>query len=263
MVDVALSLRDSGHRGPIVSVSRRGLLPQAHRRVATAKLADSRPSSRHLAKLLRWLRKLVRDHEQVGGDWRSIVDGLRPDVQLIWREMPVETRRRFLRHARPWWDTHRHRMAPEVAARVQAMIGQGKLEIVAGRVTETTPTVGGARVSIHCRQNQTISLNVARIVSCRGVINDPRKSNNPLIAQLLADGLARADPLGIGLDINDNCALLDAAGSFSKQLFAIGPMSQAAFWEITAVPDIRTQAAELANALKRQANAHSRFKDRP
>jgi uncharacterized NAD(P)/FAD-binding protein YdhS len=57
--------------------------------------------------------------------------------------------------------------------------------------------------------------------------------------------------------------LLDAAGRFSKQLFAIGPMSQAAFWEITAVPDIRTQAAELANALKRQANAHSRFKDRP
>jgi len=256
MVDVALSLRDAGHSGPIVAVSRRGLLPQAHRRVDPMKIeAADRPSGADLSKLSRWLRLMARERLREGGDWRSVIDGLRPHVQTIWHEMPVATRRRFLEHLRPWWDTHRHRMAPEVATRLQAMIAEGRLEIVAGKIVEIVPTENGAHVSIRRRgDNQSLSLSVSRIVSCRGVTNDPRRSANPIIARLLADGLARADALAIGLDVGANCAVVDAAGRPSDRLFAIGPMSQAAFWEITAIPDIRLQAAELAARLNQLAS---------
>ena len=255
MVDVALSLVDGGHRGPIVALSRRGLLPQAHRRVAPTKMdVASRPSGADLAKLSRWLRTSVRESQAQGGDWRSVIDGFRPEVQAIWQEMPIAARRRFLEHARPWWDTHRHRMAPEVEARLHAMIRDGRLEIVAGKVTATAPIDGGARISIRRRgDNQSLALTVSRIVSCRGVTNDPRKSANSLIAQLIARGHARADPLGIGLDINDDCAVINAEGRPWERLFAIGPMSQAAFWEIIAVPDIRIQVAALAARLRAQA----------
>lgn len=52
--------------------------------------------------------------------------------------------------------------------------------------------------------------------------------------------------------------MIDASGRACQRLFAIGPMSQAAFWEITAIPDIRLQAAALANRLKELAGgAHS------
>ena len=135
MVDTALALRERGHRGRIVAVSRRGLLPHAHRRVDALRIdANSVPLDRELSLMLGWLRRLARECERRGGDWRSVVDGLRPHTQSIWRAMTPRRRARFLEHAQPWWDIHRHRMAPEIAARIGAMIAGGSLEIVAGKV---------------------------------------------------------------------------------------------------------------------------------
>jgi len=55
-----------------------------------------------------------------------------------------------------------------------------------------------------------------------------------------------SDPLRIGLDVASNCALINQDGSPSERLFAVGPLTRAAFWEIIAIPDIRNQCAELA-----------------
>jgi len=251
MVDAALSLSRSGHHGPIVALSRRGLLPQAHRRVdAAAFPADALPSSDRLAAFLRWLRQRAREEESRGGNWRSVVDGLRPHTQAIWRSMSVSARRRFLEHARPWWDIHRHRMAPDVEESIQSLRASGQLSVLSGRLTDVEAIGAGARVLIRPRgQLSPIELRVSRIVSCRGVSSDPRRTANPLVARLLAAGLARVDPLGIGLDLDGDCALIDARGRKSRRVFAIGPMSQAAFWESIAVPDIRIQAAALAKRL--------------
>jgi len=98
-----------------------------------------------------------------------------------------------------------------------------------------------------------VRLDVFRIISCRGLTSDPRRSSNPLVAQLVAEGYARVDPLGIGLDVDHRCAVVDARGRASERIFAVGPMSQAAFWEAIAVPDIRLQAALLARRLTEQA----------
>jgi uncharacterized NAD(P)/FAD-binding protein YdhS len=81
------------------------------------------------------------------------------------------------------------------------------------------------------------------------VRNDPEQTANPLVESLFAQGLARADPLRIGIEVAPNCAILNHGDDASRRLFAIGPMSQAAFWEIIAVPDIRLQTAELARDL--------------
>jgi uncharacterized NAD(P)/FAD-binding protein YdhS len=251
MVDTALALEERGHRGPIVAVSRRGLLPHAHRRVEPLPIdPNSAPFDRDLSALLAWLRGLAAGLETRGGDWRAVVDGLRPHTQSIWREMTPRRRERFLEHARPWWDIHRHRMAPEIAARIGAMIAHGRLEIVAGKVVEAIPEGDGARVTLRRRGSRSLEkLSVARIVSCKGVRSNPEESANPLVASLFARGLARADALRIGIEVDPYCAILDADGRPSPRLFAIGPMSQAAFWEIVAVPDIRLQTAALSRHL--------------
>jgi uncharacterized NAD(P)/FAD-binding protein YdhS len=260
MVDAAIALSESGHRGPIVALSRRGLLPQAHRRVDVAPIAQAElPSPATLAPFVHWLRARARDEMQSGGDWRSVVDGLRPHVQALWRAMPNKSRRRFLEHARPWWDTHRHRMAPEVEAKIRALRESGQLRILAGHSLEVNAKRDGASVSIRPRASEgEVHLEVSRIVSCRGLTSDPRRSSNPLVAQLVAEGYARADPLGIGLDVDNDCALVDASGRASERIFAVGPMSQAAFWESIAVPDIRLQAASLALRLTEQAHVAAR-----
>jgi uncharacterized NAD(P)/FAD-binding protein YdhS len=251
MVDTALALEERGHRGPIIAVSRRGLLPHAHRRVEPLPIdAKSAPFDRDLSVMLAWLRDLAAGLETRGGDWRAVVDGLRPHTQSIWRAMTPRRRERFLEHARPWWDIHRHRMAPEIAARIAAMIARGGLEIVAGKLVDAIAEGDGARVTLRRRGSQSLeTLNVARIVSCKGVRSNPEESANPLVASLFAQKLARADPLRIGIEVDPDCAILGADGRPSPSLFAIGPMSQAAFWEIVAVPDIRLQTAALAQRL--------------
>ena len=257
MVDAAISLSEAGHRGPIVALSRRGLLPQAHRRVETAPIAQTElPSPAKLAAFLHWLRARARNEMRRGGDWRSVIDGLRPHTQAIWRAMPSESRKRFLEHARPWWDIHRHRMAPEVEAKIRALRESGQLQVVSGHLVEVSRKRNAASVRIRPRgSDATSQVDVSRIISCRGMTSDPRKSANPLVAQLLAEGYARVDPLGIGLDVNDDCALIDASGRASNRIFAAGPMSQAAFWEVIAIPDIRLQAASLARRLTEDAPA--------
>jgi uncharacterized NAD(P)/FAD-binding protein YdhS len=193
-----------------------------------------------------------------GGDWRSVIDGLRPHTQAIWRAMPSESRKRFLEHARPWWDIHRHRMAPEVEAKIRALPESGQLQVVSGHLVEVSLKRNGASVRIRPRgSDATSQFDVSRIISCRGMTSDPRKSANPIVAQLLAEGYARVDPLGIGLDVNDDCALFDASGRASNRVFAAGPMSQGAFWEVIAVPDIRLQAASLARRLTEDAPQHA------
>jgi uncharacterized NAD(P)/FAD-binding protein YdhS len=139
---------------------------------------------------------------------------------------------------------------PEVAARIGAMIADGCLEIVAGKIVEVAPNDQGADVALRRRGSQTVeTLAVARIIICKGLTSDPDKSANPLVASLFANGLARADPLRIGIEVAPDCAVVDREGRPSPRLFAIGPMSQATFWEIIAVPDIRLQTAALAARL--------------
>jgi uncharacterized NAD(P)/FAD-binding protein YdhS len=173
--------------------------------------------------------------------------------------MPSRSRKRFLEHARPWWDIHRHRMVPEVEAKIRALQEKGQLRILPGHLIEVSARREGASVSIRPRASEAmLRLEVSRIVSCRGLTSDPRRSSNPVVAQLVAEGFARADPLGIGLDVDNDCALVDATGRASKRIFAVGPMSQAAFWESIAVPDIRIQAESLARRLTGQAQAGAR-----
>jgi uncharacterized NAD(P)/FAD-binding protein YdhS len=251
MVDVAIALRQHGHRGRVVAVSRRGLLPQPHRDVEPWAIDTQKaPFDRDPATVCRWLRSLARDCEVRGGDWRSVIDGLRPHTQTIWRMMKPAARRRFLEHGRPWWDVHRHRLAPKVASQLRTLIESGQVEIVGGKVVDVAATRVGARVAIRRRGSLHVDyLDVARIISCKGVTSNPQKSSNPIVKSIFDQGLARLDPLGLGIDVDAHCAIIDRDGRSSGRLFAVGPMSQAAFWEIIAVPDIRLQAAALARLL--------------
>jgi uncharacterized NAD(P)/FAD-binding protein YdhS len=254
MVDFVLSRLRQGHRGPIIAMSRRGLLSKAHRRVEPLPIDEAEvPFGVSASRLLRWLRERVDAHARAGGDWRSVIDGLRPFTPRLWRELPQRSRRRFLEHARAWWEVHRHRMAPEVEDRITAAIQDGRLNLIAAKIIDIAPLNDGARVTYRRRgQNQTDSLDVAAIVDCSGIVRDLGSTTNPALRSLFAQGLARIDPLRIGLDVGSDGALIDRDGAPSRRLFAVGPLTRSAFWEIIAIPDIRNQCAELAAQLVRE-----------
>jgi uncharacterized NAD(P)/FAD-binding protein YdhS len=59
----------------------------------------------------------------------------------------------------------------------------------------------------------------------------------------------RPDPVGLGIDVDEACAVINRNGRASARLYAMGPQTRSRFWEVTAIPDIRIQAAKLAHQL--------------
>lgn len=252
MVDHVLSLLAAGHRGEIVAVSRRGLLPRAHRATTPLPLARSDvPIGAPLSAYAAWLRRLSREAQAQGGSWRDVMDGVRPHIRAIWRSLSTAERARFLRHGAAWWEVHRHRMPPASADRIRAAMAGGRLRVVRaaflraeragpdGIIARLAPRQAGVPDRLAC----------GLVIDCRGIRRDPEAHATPLVTDLLARGAARIDPLRIGLEVTPACHLIDRAGRVSDRVLAIGPVSRAAFWEITAIPDIREQAAAVATDL--------------
>jgi uncharacterized NAD(P)/FAD-binding protein YdhS len=251
MVDYVLALTLSGHRGSIIAMSRRGLLPHAHRHIKPFPIEQvDIPSGESLTDLLRWIRICVRNHAARGGDWRSVIDGLRPFNQRIWQSLSLDNRRRFQNHARAWWDVHRHRMAPEIETRLNAIVASGQLRILAAKLQAIEPGPLDVEVRYRRRGERKVeALRVDKIVECRGVAPVTPDTANPALRSVLQRGQARLDPMCIGLDVTSDCALINRDGIASQRLYAVGPLTRAEFWEVVAVPDIRTQCAGLAATL--------------
>ena len=246
MVDTAMALLDQGHRGPIHTVSRRGMLPHRHQAAPPAPEIPA-PYPARLTALTRMLRAQAKAAHAAGGDWRAVVDALRPFTTDLWQALPTEDKARFLRHLRPWWDIHRHRMAGPAADRIAAAVDAGQLRIHAGRLQRFAVANGMADVTLRPRNGDVpLTLTAARVINCTGPGIECGRLTDTLLLGLLRDGTVRTDALGLGLDVTPNAALRAADGSVSRRLFAVGPMTRAAFWEMTAVPDIRRQAETLA-----------------
>jgi uncharacterized NAD(P)/FAD-binding protein YdhS len=250
-VDIATELLHNGHTAQIIAISRRGLMPRAHGPVAAASegVVHALPSS--LREIVRHVRALTANDPR-GDQWRRVFTELRGIAPSLWRNWTVAERRRFLRHVRPFWDAHRHRVAPRVHGRIERAIARGRLAIMRGRIDaiEPHPTGAGLRVIVrHGYETQT--LDVARIVNCTGPQSHPCRSANPLLQGLIADDIARVDALGLGLAVDSDSRVISPTGSAHASLFAIGSLTRGTRWEITAIPELREQAGAVVRKVLR------------
>jgi uncharacterized NAD(P)/FAD-binding protein YdhS len=241
-IDIATELLQKGNTAQIIAVSRRGLLPQSHGPIAAASegFVHALPSS--LREVVRYVRALSANDPR-GDKWRRVFTELRSIAPSLWRNWTVAERRRFLRHVRPFWDAHRHRVAPRVHGKIERAIASGQLKIVRGRIDsiEQHPTREGLRVSVR-HGHGTRVIDVARIVNCTGPEQHPARSSNPLLQGLIGDDLARADALGLGLAVDSESRVIAPNGSAHPSLFAVGSLTRGTRWEITAIPELREQA---------------------
>jgi uncharacterized NAD(P)/FAD-binding protein YdhS len=246
MVDLVLSLDSAAHMGQIVALSRRGQVPRAHADFEPAPIDAAEVPHGHVGAMWRWLR---RRSAEVG--WRAAVDSLRPHSHPLWQSLDSDQQRRFLRHARPWWDVHRHRIAPEVAATIARLVSEGRLEVMAGRVISAADSGTALEVDIRRRG----AADARRMVfdfafNCTGPLHAIDRTRDPLLRSLLDAGAARPDALDIGIEVDSRSRV---AGG--ERLWALGPLTKGRYWEIIAVPDIREQAAAVADDIERELRA--------
>jgi uncharacterized NAD(P)/FAD-binding protein YdhS len=251
MVDVALMLVESGHRGPILALSRHGLLPRVHAPTrAWSLLAPPTEVAPTVAALARFVRREIGRARGEGFDWRDVIDALRPHTQALCQRLPQAERRRFLRHLRAYWEVHRHRMSPEIAVRIEDLRRSGQLEVRAGVIEAYQWRDEAVAIRFRPRGTATPTRIVGDwLVNCAGPTLDFRGPRHPLLRSLLRQGLVYPDPLGLGLKVTPDLSLVRADGRANDRLFALGPITKGTFWETTAVPDIRAQGQVLAMRL--------------
>ncbi|NWD71668.1 FAD/NAD(P)-binding protein [Pseudomonas gingeri] len=252
MVDAVVSLEQAGHRGPIRVISRHGLLPHVRRQPPTwVDFLAADQSIRSPRQLLREVRRQCASALEAGIDWQAPLDTVRAHIGRLWSQASDVQRRQFVRHVRPWWESHHHRSPPLSAELVERLYKEGRLTIEAASLKGLDESRDG-QVSISIRprgEAQTRTVTGVALINSTGIEYDWRRVDRPLPQQLLARRLIRPGPLALGIAADVGGAVVDAEGDVSTRLFAMGPPLRGLWWESTAVTDVAAQAKALAARL--------------
>jgi uncharacterized NAD(P)/FAD-binding protein YdhS len=249
-IDVALSLRETGHQGTIHVISRHGRLYQAHQYHETSPLFNLPKDFKSPASALRWIRKKIEISKSLGIDWRSVIDSLRPYTASIWQSWSLRQQKSFLRHARNLWDVHRHRMAPKIWNQLGILIEDRILQLHCGYLL--TARSDGDDAVITWKEPDTDQLQhvtVSRIINCTGPSRDYSKIHSSLITELRTKGWIVPDELKLGFETDADGRFVNCNSEPVDGLFTIGPTRIPALWESIAIPEIRNQALALAKII--------------
>ena len=245
MIDMVTALKSRGHRGVIYAVSRHGLLPWSHNlELGPIKTVLMETADGHLRSFLRKFR-LLADSEF---DPRQLIDSLRSITPDLWQRLSDREGRTFLRHLSTYWDVVRHRVAPEVSARVQEAISDKSLVIKAGRIKALSLDSNAKLINVdYLARSKGAALPnenfmVDYVVNCTGPTNFT-KGYPSCIAPLVREGVVSFDRYGMGLNVDSSYKVPGAS------IWGIGPMCRGTFWETTAMPEIRAQAQKIASSV--------------
>ena len=240
MVDVLLSARRDGFAGTATVISRRGQLPRAHASQGVVPQQVGLPQSKRMSRLANAVRIACEAAEVHGTPWQAIINGLRPSLQDMWRGLTVEEQSRFLRHVRPFWDAHRHRLPAEIHERLRSEFAKGSAVLLRGRVIGVERGPDDFALTLTRRGSGRVeTMRTDLAFDCSGHRPDLA---SPLIEGLIRQGLARPDTHGLGLATKSDGQVVGRSGALTPGLLALGPLCQGSLWEITSVPEIVRQA---------------------
>ncbi len=255
MVDSVLSLFDAGHRGAIHVFSRHGLMPLPHAHGEPAVFDPQPLLALSLRQRVRFLRERVREAAARGIPWQSVMERIRPLGQSLWLSLDAADQRRFLRHVVRQWDVHRHRIDARVHARLVEALREGRLQLQRARLQGVSEQDGMLLLKAATPSGER-SWALGALVNATGVETRAAHLRNPLLRQLLDDGLARPGPHGLGLDSGvDDACLRDGNGRAQADLRVLGSLRIGTLWESLAVPELRQQARDAAGQALHELDA--------
>ena len=253
-VDVALTVSRQAPRGRTIAISRRGVFP----RTSLPGLREPAPSPNlptgwmSLVGVKAFLRAHTGRMISEGYDWRDVIDGIRPCVPAFWRCLTVGDRGRFVEEMARDWDVLCHRIAPDTNIELEWLRQAGRLKFTTARLVAAVAREQDVELILQGEQGQR-RIRAGQVICCTGPGTDVNRAEG-LIGHALAEGIAVADQLGLGLRAGRCGALVNHTGSARGPVYTLGPPLRGELWETTAVREIRVQAEEVALDLCRGLN---------
>ena len=108
----------------------------------------------------------------------------------------------------------------------------------------------GLHITYRVRGTNTQQTVVAqRMINCTGPLTDIAQSKMPLLQNMLAKKYIASCAMRLGIDALPNGVVLDTDAQPQPWLLAVGSLLKGVLWESTAVPELRTQAQEIAELI--------------
>lgn len=226
-IDIWRTLRYKGFNGKIHFLSRRALFPHAFSIGKDVSPLPEVPQEASPLFLLRWVRALMHFEEC---DATAVAQLLRPYVSDIWKNWSEFQKKQFLTHARPYWETIRHRLPDTVHEELMSELKAGRA--MRHKAKGLKASLEGEQVLITFPQGQ-IKVDKVFIATGAQLAPVPLKENPSLYEKCR---------LGLGYK------------SRNPSLHFVGPITRTTHWEISAVPEIRIQAQALGAEVARLIN---------
>src|SRR5690606_30215548 len=105
-------------------------------------------------KVLSWWRTLRHWWQQQGGSpaaARAMTDSLRTHTNALWQALSSTEKRRFMRHAAPYWFAMRHRVPAPLHAELNALRDAQQLHTIAARIVDIRAHATGLAVTLRPR----------------------------------------------------------------------------------------------------------------
>ena len=213
----------------ITFLSRHGLLPLQNQLSTAKPLNFEALVSKSPRQIVSYLRKL----KQSGSDWQNIADSLRPQVSNIWKSWSQKQRSQFIRHLKTYWEIIRHRIPEVICEDLTQDLKTHKLIVKSGRISEIKKLNDKFQVSYENKNStQPVSEVYDHFMNVTGY-----QINQSLIKAGDIPGVSVCSE-GLGYQCDS-----------TLNVWVAGPASKSNLWEITAVPEIRRQAALIAEGL--------------
>ncbi|MFN8335492.1 MAG: FAD/NAD(P)-binding protein [Cyclobacteriaceae bacterium] len=249
MLDHAVELLNDKGNFSVTAFSRRGFLPLPHDAYEPYDFPEySIVPGDDIGLLLRNIRAYYKRHKDKGLDWRDLIDRIRNEVPQLWRALSNESKKRFIRHLKPYWEIHRHR-APQRALDVINKAGrEGRFKLLKGSIRKTE--MKGRQLVIHLGGTQgTSTITTDYLLNSSGLQHDISLTSDPLLKKLLERQYMIPDQTRLGIETDESGALTCNSGR--RNIFALGALRRASVFECTAAKEISQQAYLLSEQLIR------------
>ena len=200
--------------------------------------------------------------------WHSVFDRLRAQAPAIWSALPPEEREKLVRRLRVFWDVHRFRIAPQVAAVLERRERAGTFRNFAAGLVGSRMRGGKFEVEFRRRRRaEPETMLFDAVINSTGPAHRTAANLNAALRTLSGAGFVQPDRYGLGIRTSPESRAICSDGSAIPTLFVAGPLARGTFGELMGLPEVarhaQVVALEILDLLQAQMRAEPRRQASP